>query len=121
MNKIEDIWQRFQGIPEFDLPHRDVPKFKKFSLLTTEQVRKAMMQMKNKSSKLDVIPTDKLKVIQDVCINSITKIVNMSLPNGEFCNQWKTAIIRPLIKKLGLELKSKNYRPVSICASYPNL
>ena len=47
------------------------------------------------------------------CINSITKIVNMSLTNGEFCDQWKTAIIRPLIKKLGLKLINKNYRPVS--------
>ena len=113
LSKIEDIQQRFQGIPEFDPPHRDIPKFKKFSLLTTKQVRKAMMQMKNKSCELDVIPTDELKVIQDACINSITKIVNMSLTNGEFCNQWKTANIRPLIKKLGLELINKNYRQVS--------
>ena len=58
---MEDIWQQFQGIPEFDPPHRDVPKFKKFSLLTTEQIRKVMMQTKNKSCKLDVILTDKLR------------------------------------------------------------
>ena len=71
------------------------------------------MQMKNKSCELYVIPTDKLKEIQDACINTITKIVNISLTNGEFCNQWKTAIITPLIKKLGLELVNRNYRPVS--------
>ena len=60
-----------------------------------------------------MIPTDKLKEIQHAGINTITKIVNISLTNGEFCNQWKTAIIKPLIKKLGLELINKNYRPVS--------
>ena len=72
-----------------------------------------MMQMKNKSCKLDTIPMDKIKEIQDSCINTITKIVNISLTNGEFCDQWKTAIVKPLIKKLGFELINMNYRPVS--------
>ena len=87
LSRIEDIWQQFQGILEFDPPHRDVPKFKKFSPLTTKQVRKVMMQMKNKSCKLDVVPADKLKEFQDTCIYTITMIVNISLTNGEFCNQ----------------------------------
>ena len=26
LSKIEDIQQEFQGIPEFDPPHRDIPK-----------------------------------------------------------------------------------------------
>ena len=72
-----------------------------------------MIQMRNKSCELDVILTDKLKEIRDACINTITKIVNFSLTNGEFWNQWKITIIKPLIKKLGLELINKNYRPVS--------
>ena len=71
------------------------------------------MQMKIKSCKLDVILTDKIKGIQDSCISTITKIVNILLTNGEFCDQWKTAIVKPLIKKLGLGLINKNYRPVS--------
>ena len=71
-----------------------------------------MMQMKNKSCELDVILTDKLMKIQDACINTITNIVNILLTNGEFRDQWKTATVKPLIKKLGLELINKNYRPV---------
>ena len=51
--------------------------------------------------------------IQDSFINTITKIVNISLTNGEFCDQWKTVIIKPLLKKLGLKLINSNYRPVS--------
>ena len=62
------------------------------------------MQMKNKSCELDTISTDKLKEIQDSYTDTITKIVNISLTNGEFCTQWKTAIVKPLLKKLGLEL-----------------
>ena len=71
------------------------------------------MQIKNKSCELDTISTDKLKEIQDPGIDTTTKIVNISLANGEFCDQWKTVIIKPLLKKLGLDLINRNYRPVS--------
>ena len=45
----------FEGNPEFDPPDRDVPRFTKFSPLTTEQARKVIMQMNNKSCELDII------------------------------------------------------------------
>ena len=45
-------------------------------------------------------------------LKTITHIVNTSLTTGIFLLDWKTAIIRPLIKKAGLELSKKNYRPV---------
>lgn len=32
---------------------------------------------------------------------------------GQFCRHWKIALVRPLLKKVGLELVSSNYRPVS--------
>ena len=37
----------------------------------------------------------------------------MSLTNGEFCKSWKVAVVKPLLKKPGLDLISKNYRPIS--------
>ena len=43
----------------------------------------------------------------------ITKIVNISLTTGAFSQSWKTAVICPLLKKAGLELILRNYRPVS--------
>ncbi len=36
-----------------------------------------------------------------------------SLICGNFAKYWKRAIVRPLSKKPGLDLKYKNYRPVS--------
>ena len=69
--------------------------------------------MNNKSCELDIISIDKLKEILDSCIGTITKIVNISLTTGQFCDQWKTAIIKSLLKTLGLKLINKNYRPVS--------
>ena len=40
-------------------------------------------------------------------------IVNSSLQQGAFTSCWKTAIVRPVIKKKGLEQSLCNYRPVS--------
>ena len=65
----------------------------RFSPLTTKQVRKVIMQM-NKSCELDTISTDKLKEIQDSCIDTIIEIVNISLTNGEFCDQLKTTTVK---------------------------
>ena len=45
----------------------------------------------------------------------------MSLTTGTFPLNWKITIIRPLIKKAGLELSKKNYRPLSNLCSLSKL
>ena len=69
--------------------------------------------MKNKHCELDIIPTSTLKQILEACLRIITQIVNLSLTTGEFCEEWKTAIVKPLLKKPGLDPINKNYRPTS--------
>ena len=44
---------------------------------------------------------------------AITRVINLSLSQGCFHRDWKTAIVQPLLKKIGLELTNPNYRPVS--------
>ena len=39
--------------------------------------------------------------------------MNVSLREGIFASNWKTAIVRPLLKNLGLQLVLSNFRPVS--------
>ena len=68
--------------------------------------------MKTKSCELDFLPTLLLKKVLPYVINTITSIMNVSLEQGVFLDSWKIAIIRPLLKKLGLELITSNYRPV---------
>ena len=51
----------------------------------------------------------------------ITRIVHLSLNRGQFANTWKTAIIRPLLKKLGLEIIQSSYRPISNLSFVPKL
>jgi hypothetical protein len=43
----------------------------------------------------------------------ITELINISIRTSNFPNKWKTAIVRPLLKKKGLDLIHENYRPVS--------
>ena len=69
--------------------------------------------MKTKSCELDFLPTSLLKKALLYVINTITNIMNASLEQGVFPDSWKMAIIRPLLKKLGLELITSNYRLVS--------
>ena len=40
-------------------------------------------------------------------------MVNMSLETGYFANDWKCTLVHPLLKKHGLQLINKNFRPVS--------
>ena len=49
----------------------------------------------------------------DILLPVITKIINISLKTGQFADQWKCALVHPLLKKPGLDLVLKNYRPVS--------
>ena len=59
------------------------------------------------------MPTNIFKQIALSTVGLITKIVNLSLGNGEFCRSWKFAVVRPLLKNLGLELINSNFHPVS--------
>ena len=43
----------------------------------------------------------------------ITKVVNIALESGHFPSAWKEALVRPTLKKTGLDTVFKNYRPVS--------
>ena len=68
--------------------------------------------MSTKSCEYDAIPTKLLNKCLTGLLPLITKVINASLENGKFISHWKEAIIRPLLKKPGLELVTSNYRPV---------
>ena len=85
----------------------------RFALLTESQVAEVIGSLKSKSCELDNIPTTVLKKMLPVLIPFITRIVNLSLSDGHFSMKWKMAVVRPLLKKLGLELLHTNFRPVS--------
>ena len=69
--------------------------------------------MKTKSCELDVLPTHILQEMLEDLLPTIIKIINISLTKSIFINKWKNALVRPLLKKAGMELMLKSYHPVS--------
>ena len=54
-----------------------------------------------------------MQILKEIIKPLLTKIINLSLTEGLYVEEWKVAIIHPLLKKLRLDLISNNYRQVS--------
>ena len=81
---------------------------------TDEEVKALILSYSNKSCELDPIPTWLLKICINELIPILTAVINSSLSTGEFPEQCKHAIVRPVLKKDNLDPDElKNYRPVS--------
>ena len=82
--------------------------------MTESDVLKILKKSAPKSCDLDPIPTTLLFDCVDVVLPYLTKIINESLISGIFPEVHKTALVTPLLKKVGLDQNVlKNYRPVS--------
>ena len=81
---------------------------------TSDEIRDVITSCPNKSCQLDPIPTWLVKQCVDQLLPLLTSIINESLTKGEFPNDFKNAIVKPLLKKPSLDKNElKNYRPVS--------
>ena len=87
------------------------PSFSEFALLTEEAVKNSALACK-KSCDLDPLPSSILSVQLDHLLPVITKVMDLSLRTGWFADEWKNALVHPLLKKSGLELVNKNFRPI---------
>ena len=70
-------------------------------------------KMPNKSCQLDNLTTSTLKKVIDVYIPAINRVINLAMEKGGFYTNWKTAIVKPLIKSRQKGTIQSNYQPVS--------
>ena len=90
------------------------PSLHVFEPVTEEFVNKICLSCNPKSCELDPVPTACLIDCLDVLLSHITHVMNTSLSSGHFPPIFKSAIVRPLLKKPSLDQNClKNYRPVS--------
>jgi hypothetical protein len=85
-----------------------------------EEVRSILKSAPNKSCELDPIPTWLLKSSIDELLPIITDIMNASITSGYVPKSFKSALVRPLLKKPGLDsnvLKTIDRFPIFL--SYP--
>ena len=110
--KIQTIRDKLDDLPIYNHKDSSPPKLSKLEPLTDE-VRQIVKAMPSKSCDLDAVPTSILKEALDLLLPTLVKLVNLSLVEGEFIQQWKTALVKPLLKKVGMELINTSYHPVS--------
>ena len=114
LNKIERIRESLSGHEFYECETSDVPfPMSDFDPMDKNFVCKAVLKPHSKSCELDIIPTKLIKAHLGYFIDAYTKIVNLSLKTGEFYDNYKSALLRPLQKKKGIGMSNVNYRPVS--------
>ena len=83
-------------------------------MLIEEHTIKAIVRWApSKSCELDPLPISLLKEHLDVIAPALRYVANNSLKSGIMSTNLKEALLRPLLKKMGLVLMPKNFRPVS--------
>ena len=83
-------------------------------LATQDEVCDIIIMSPSKSCELDPLPTYLLKEVLEYLLPLITVIINRSLVESKVLLSFKTANIRPLLKKPNLDKEElNNYRPVS--------
>ena len=89
-----------------------VPCMDSFRLLSDDEVSMIVRKSPTKTCEADPIPTTLLKDILPNIVPLLREIVNKSLQTDTFPDDLKVALVRPLLKKINLDLIEKNYRPV---------
>ena len=97
IRKIRDNLSQYEGY----VPTRtkDIPPLSQLEPLSEKEVENIVSKMATKSCELDALPTEIFKKGLNRLLPLVTKIVNTSLEHGVFALSWKTAIVRPLLKK----------------------
>ncbi len=98
-----------------DIPCSKAPSFSQFHPVVASDVCALIKSSKRSSSPADPIPVPLLcKVIDTIC-PVITQCINSSLTKGVVPDSFKSAIVKPILKKSGLDPETlANYRPVSL-------
>ena len=114
MDKIKKINVNLENYELFTPPSNYLNhKLEVFNEISTEEVKKIIMESKPTTCGSDLIPSTVVKHHLNILLPIITSIINWSLRTGSFHKVWKRSIIIPLQKKVGQDTKYTNYRPVN--------
>jgi len=82
--------------------------------VTSEEVDKLISAALNKTCQLDPAPTWLVKDMRRLLSPFISLLFSKSLTTGCFPQEFKEAVVRPLLEKTGPDTSElKNYRPIS--------
>ena len=110
-----DLIRNHQQLPPYIeiLAPPGTQNFSNFQPITLPKLQKIILSTPNKNCELNSIPTRLLKQILPSIVALIAYIIDTSLSDGIVPESFKRALVKPLLKKPGLDLLDRNYRPVS--------
>jgi exonuclease III len=115
--KIENIRKEFPTLKNQSSERKSVTNVSaldKFEPIKEDKLKKLIMASNSKSCHLDPIPTTLLKASIDVLLPVLCQIINCSIQTSTVPAGFKSATVKPLLKKPSLNKEDlKNYRPVS--------
>ena len=113
IGKIQTIRDEISSADEFKPQVNNIPQLNQFTPLKIEGVQKEIILMKSKSCNLDTIPTNLLKELLPI-LHWNNNTHSQCITNKEnLCQQLQDSnSAPPVVKKHGLDLLMKNYRPV---------
>ena len=115
--KIDNLRKKLDATPS--QPTLSDPSFSgtplsSFTPVSQQEVDKIIKSMSLKTCELDPIPASLYSDCLPHLLPFITDIINISLQTGTVPDIFKTALVRPLLKKHNLDPNDlKNFRPVS--------
>ena len=105
----QNLWS-----PDISTEHSTIPRvLENYWLLSCDDVAKIVLASPTKTCEANPIPTELRKKVLPSIIQLLSKLVNESLQTGEFPDDLKESLVKPLLKKIIFESINKNYRPVS--------
>ena len=114
LNKILKIRQDLDKYNKFEPTTNTIQMpMESFRVVRESEITKKVKKMKSKTCELDACKSTFIKTHIDFFAPFLTEITNKSLQFGQFSDDWKTAIVRPLMKNKKISTVLKNYRPVS--------
>ena len=93
LEKITKIREALRYKPVYTPTSIDPPKLQGFTSLKDEDMHKVIMSLRTNTCELDPIPTAIFNMLLPAILPLITKIVNLSLCQGQFIKSWKMAIV----------------------------
>ena len=97
-----------------DDPVYDGESWSSIEPVSAEEVTRLIASLPVKTSPLDYLPTSLLKAGADLFGSIIATLANKSFLDGSFPGTFKSAQVKPLLKKSGLDPDNpSNYRPIS--------
>lgn len=113
-DKVESVRASTASTPLYDVPSKATPTLEQWTAVTSDEIAKLIGSALCKSCQLDPAPTWLVKDMRWLLSPFISLLFNKSLVSGCYPSEFKKAVVRPLLKKHGLDAsQTKNHRPVS--------